>query len=122
MTQFDQHHDQRTLEEEPEFNKIVEAALSRRRFLKATGAAGTVGFFAATPLSQAMANASSKHSTKMGFDAIPISTADTIEVPKGYQADVLVSWGILYSKMPINLAKAMAPKHKRCSLVTTTMA
>ena len=40
-----------------------------------------------------MANASSKHSTKMGFDAIPISTADTIEVPKGYQADVLVSWG-----------------------------
>lgn len=93
MTQFDQHHDQRTLDEEPEFNKIVEAALSRRRFLKATGAAGTVGFFAATPLSQAMANASSKHSTKMGFDAIPISTADTIEVPKGYQADVLVSWG-----------------------------
>ncbi len=37
--------DQRALDQEPEFNRFVEAAMSRRRFLKATGAAGTAGFF-----------------------------------------------------------------------------
>ncbi|BDU36957.1 PhoX family protein [Vibrio nigripulchritudo] len=93
MSKFTQHHDQRTLDKEPEFNNFIEAALSRRRFLKATGAAGTVGFFAATPLSQAVAKAASAPSYKMSFNAITISTADTIEVPQGYQADVLVSWG-----------------------------
>jgi secreted PhoX family phosphatase len=93
VSKFTQHHDQRTLDKEPEFNNFIEAALSRRRFLKATGAAGTVGFFATTPLSQAVAKAASAPSDKMGFNAITISTADTIEVYQGYQADVLVSWG-----------------------------
>ncbi|WP_284677248.1 PhoX family protein [Vibrio methylphosphonaticus] len=67
--------------------------MSRRRFLKATGAAGTVGFFAASPVSQAIASTKPSQSALLGFDAIAISTADTIEVPEGYQADVLISWG-----------------------------
>lgn len=85
--------DQRTLDKEPEFNRFVESAMSRRKFLKASGAAGTVGFFAASPLSQAMAKGMPSHSNLLGFEALPISTADTVTVPKGYQADVLISWG-----------------------------
>lgn len=44
MSNFDDHTDQRPLEQEPEFNQFVDAALSRRGFLKATGAVGTVAF------------------------------------------------------------------------------
>ncbi|USD68307.1 PhoX family phosphatase [Vibrio sp. SCSIO 43136] len=67
--------------------------MSRRKFLKATGAAGTVGFFAASPVGQAVAKGMAAKSELMGFDAIPMSTADTVEVPAGYKADVLISWG-----------------------------
>ncbi|WP_338165807.1 PhoX family protein [Vibrio sp. 10N] len=67
--------------------------MSRRGFLKGTGAAAAVGFFAATPLSQAVASVKPASSALMGFDAIPISTSDAVTVPEGYQADVLISWG-----------------------------
>ncbi len=93
MSNFNNTDDQRPLDHEPEFNKFVDAAMSRRRFLKGTGAAATVGFFAATPVSQAVANVKAAKSDLMGFNAIPISTADTVQVPDGYQADVLISWG-----------------------------
>lgn len=92
MKLYNHNHDQRPLENEPEFNRFIDAAVSRRRFLKTAGAAGTVGFFAATPISQAIAK-SNASSSLLGFDAISISTKDTIEVPKGYQADILISWG-----------------------------
>ncbi|MDG3085837.1 PhoX family phosphatase [Vibrio hannami] len=93
MNELDHNNDQRPLDHEPEFNRFVDAAISRRRFLKTTGAAGTVGFFAASPISQAIASTMSSKSELMGFEAIPTSTADTITVPNGYQADVLISWG-----------------------------
>ncbi len=85
--------DQRPLDQEPEFNKFVDAAMSRRRFLQLSGAASTVGFFAASPISQAIAKTTSSHSNLLNFEAIPISTADTVVVPDGYKADVLISWG-----------------------------
>ncbi|PMJ89549.1 PhoX family phosphatase [Vibrio sp. 10N.261.55.A7] len=93
MKHLDHNHDQRPLDQEPEFNKFIDAAISRRQFLRTTGAAGTVGFFAASPISQAIAKASSVNTDLLGFDAIPISVADTIEVPDGYQAESLISWG-----------------------------
>lgn len=93
MKHFNQNSDQRPLDHEPEFNRLVEAAMSRRNFLKTTSAASTVGFFAASPISQAVASSISTKSELLGFEAIPISTSDTIEVPTGYQADVLISWG-----------------------------
>ncbi|QIA65539.1 DUF839 domain-containing protein [Vibrio astriarenae] len=93
MSNFDDHTDQRPLEQEPESNQFVDAALSRRGFLKATGAAGTVGFFAASPVSQALASTVKNPSNLLGFEAISISTQDTVNVPKGYRADVLISWG-----------------------------
>ncbi|WP_282437151.1 PhoX family protein [Vibrio amylolyticus] len=67
--------------------------MSRRQFLRTTGAAGTVGFFAASPVSQAIAKTNATPSSLLGFGAIPISVADTIEVPDGYQAEALISWG-----------------------------
>ncbi|RJX73852.1 PhoX family phosphatase [Vibrio sinensis] len=85
--------DQRPLDQEPEFNQFVDAAVSRRRFLQLTGAASTVGFLAASPMSTAVANTLDNKPELIGFDAIPISTADNVNVPNGYQADVLISWG-----------------------------
>ncbi|MGR5269274.1 PhoX family protein [Vibrio astriarenae] len=93
MSTYDDHTDQRPLQEEPEFNRYIDAALSRRGFLKATGAASTVGFFAASPISQAIASNVATPSALLGFEGIPISTDDTVKVPKGYKADVLISWG-----------------------------
>ncbi|MGX9416213.1 PhoX family protein [Vibrio sp. RC27] len=93
MKQFNQENDQRPLTHEPEFNRLVDAAMSRRSFLKSAGAAGTVGFFAAAPLSQAIAGSMSNKTVTIGFEAIPTSTADTVVVPAGYQADILISWG-----------------------------
>ncbi|MFA0085499.1 PhoX family phosphatase [Vibrio sp. 10N.261.51.F12] len=108
MKLFNHDHDQRPLKHEPEFNKFVDAAAaneallqSRRSFLKATGAAGTVGFFAASPVSSAIADTMAKDSPLLGFDAIPISTSDSVKVAEGYQADVLISWGDpLFSNAP----------------------
>ena len=37
-------------EQEPEFNRLIEAGLSRRGFLKGVGAASMVAFFAASYL------------------------------------------------------------------------
>jgi secreted PhoX family phosphatase len=90
---FNRSSDRRLVEQEPEFNKFIDAAMSRRRFIKTTGAAGTVGFFAANPVSGAIAKTMSGDASLIGFDAIPASTKDTIEVPTGYRADVLISWG-----------------------------
>ncbi|WP_117236161.1 PhoX family protein [Vibrio maerlii] len=86
------NHDQRELSQEPEFNQFVEASLSRRQFLKRSSAAATVGFFASSPLSSAIASQVSP-SNLLGFTGIPISTSDDIHVPEGYNAKVLVSWG-----------------------------
>ncbi|MGR5066068.1 PhoX family protein [Photobacterium sp. DNB22_13_2] len=77
---------------EPEFNQIIGKGLNRRQFLKATSAASTVAFFGASPLSSAMA-ASKDSKELIGFEAIPASTEDKVIVAKGYQADVLISWG-----------------------------
>jgi len=93
MNHFEQENDQRPLEHEPEFNSMVEAAMSRRNFLKNSGAAGAVGFFATSPLSQAIAASAPAKSNLLGFKAVPMSTADKVIVPQGYQADVLISWG-----------------------------
>lgn len=77
--------------DEPGFNQIISKGLNRRQFLQATTAAGTVAFFAATPVATAVAAES--NSKLLGFKGIPASTSDTIIVPEGYQADVLISWG-----------------------------
>lgn len=86
------HIDQRQLDKEPSFNRFIDAAMNRRHFLRAAGAAGSVAFFAASPTAKAIAGSMDK-SKLMGFDAIPASSADTVVVPEGYIAEKLISWG-----------------------------
>ncbi|STO98559.1 Predicted phosphatase [Grimontia hollisae] len=86
------HIDQRQLDNEPEFNRFIDAAMNRRHFLRAAGAAGSVAFFAASPVAKAVADTMDK-SALIGFKAIPASTSDTVVVPEGYVAEKLISWG-----------------------------
>ncbi|WMC11783.1 DUF839 domain-containing protein [Oceanimonas pelagia] len=84
----------------PEFTQLVEKSLSRRRFLGGAAALGAAAFFAASPLSRAVA-AATQGSPLLGFEAVPASTADTITVPKGYRVERLVSWGdALFGTVP----------------------
>ena len=97
-------------EQEPAFNRLIEAGLSRRGFLKGVGAASMVAFFAASPVAQAVAAATRP---LLGFQAVPASVADTIVVPPGYKAEVLIAWGdALFPDAPAfaqsNDAKAQA--------------
>ncbi|MCV6610456.1 MAG: PhoX family phosphatase [Amphritea sp.] len=75
-----------------DFSKIIDAGLSRRRFMQ--GGATAMGLFlAANPLTQAVAASAQPNSKLLGFDKIPTSTADTFVVPEGYVAKPLISWG-----------------------------
>lgn len=91
MSRFDERDSaNHPREQEPEFNRLIEADLSRRGFLKGVGAASMVAFFAASPVAQAVAAATRP---LLGFQAVPASVADTIVVPPGYKAEVLIAWG-----------------------------
>ncbi|MDX1269110.1 MAG: DUF839 domain-containing protein, partial [Oceanisphaera sp.] len=93
MSQFelkDEQNHPRT--EVPEFTRMVEQSLSRRRFLGGAAALSAVAFFSASPLARAMA-AATGNSPLLGFEAVPASTADTFVVPPGYKAERLISWG-----------------------------
>ncbi|MGR3615935.1 MAG: PhoX family protein [Paracoccaceae bacterium] len=80
-----------------DFDKVVEAALSRRGFL---GGVLTLGSFAA--LGGALVPQTARAATgRFAFDAIATSTADEISVPAGYKAEVIVRWGDpLFSDAP----------------------
>ncbi|WP_070963788.1 PhoX family protein [Vibrio sonorensis] len=82
-----QRHD----EQDSQFTQMVDARLSRRRFLTGTAAVSAGTFLALNPVSKAMA--AKESSPLLNFEAVPASTADTVVVPKGYQATPLISWG-----------------------------
>ncbi|OZG69793.1 transcriptional initiation protein Tat [Hahella sp. CCB-MM4] len=77
--------------EETEFSQLADAVISRRKLLGAGMAISVGSVFALSPVGKALA-ASSK-SMAAHFEPIAASTADTIVLPKGYNWDVLVSWG-----------------------------
>ena len=83
--------------DECDFDRVVEAAISRRGFL---GGVLAMGSFAT--LGGALVPSSARAATdRFAFDAIGISTADDISVPAGYKADVIVRWGDpLFSDAP----------------------
>lgn len=75
-----------------DFSKIIDAGMSRRRFMQ--GGATAMGLFlAANPLSKAVAATTHPDSKLLGFTKVPTSTADTFIVPDGYVAKPLISWG-----------------------------
>jgi secreted PhoX family phosphatase len=93
-----------------QFQDIVNARLSRRNFLTgglATAAAVSLGGVeallravpaAARGTEEAEDTDQDEKSLRgrrptLGFESVPVSSADEVVVPKGYTADVLIAWG-----------------------------
>lgn len=91
----------------PELAGIIDRSLSRRRMLGGGAALAAVGFFGGALLERPQPADAARHrpgsdrhgrdrrgrSSLLGFTGIPASTADTLVVPGGYVAEVLVPWG-----------------------------
>ena len=75
--------------EECEFDRVVERALSRRGFMGGVLAMGSFAALGGSILPTGACAASDRFS----FEAIPVSTADEVIVPAGYNAEVMVRWG-----------------------------
>ena len=69
--------------------------LSRRRFIGAGALCGAALFLSGNLLSRSVMAASvgAANSSLLGFTSIPAATADSISLPPGYKASVLISWG-----------------------------
>ncbi len=91
----EEHGDERPSNFSPNrtFAEVVEARLGRRGLLK--GALGTAiaGLFSGTALSALGRPAVAAAGPKIGFTPVAVSTADTVVVPPGYKAQVLIPWG-----------------------------
>jgi uncharacterized protein len=84
------------------FEEIVDARISRRGFLGtglATAAAFSLGGISAL-LKAVPASADPIAGPLVRFKGIPVSTADTVVVPEGYTAQVLIAWGDPVSNGP----------------------
>ncbi|MEF1288834.1 PhoX family protein [Vibrio sp. M260118] len=77
--------------QDSEFSQMVDARLSRRRFLAGTAAVSASAFLSLNPITKAFAAKS--ESPLLNFEAVPASAADVFIVPKGYKATPLLSWG-----------------------------
>ena len=66
--------------------------LSRRRFIGAGALAGAALFMSGSLLSRSV-QAAIAGGQLLGFDSIAAATADTLTLPPGYRASVLISWG-----------------------------
>ena len=73
--------------EECDFDRVVEAAISRRGFLGGVLAFGSVAALSGVSR-PAMAAAN-----RFAFEAIATNSEDSVTVPAGYKARVLLSWG-----------------------------
>src|SRR5918995_3164979 len=90
----------------PTFDEIVAARISRRVFLGGgLAAAAAVSFSGVNALLRSVP-ASAQDIGKgslaplLGFQGVPVSDADTVVVPPGYSARVLVAWGDPVSNGP----------------------
>lgn len=78
-------------EKDSQFSEMIEARLSRRRFLAGSAAVSAGAFLTLNPVAKAVA--AKPQSSLLNFEPVPASTADTVVVPKGYKATPLMSWG-----------------------------
>jgi secreted PhoX family phosphatase len=86
----------------PTFQEIIEARLSRRGFLgSGLAAAAAFSLSGVDALLRAVpASAKPNQGPLLGFQGIPVSNADTVIVPPGYTAKVLIAWGDPVSNGP----------------------
>lgn len=78
----------------PHFSDIIEERLSRRRFLGGSlslSAAASIGGIGS--LLSAVPASAAEGEQLLGFQGIPVSSADAVVVPAGYTAKVLIAWG-----------------------------
>ena len=78
------------------FADVIEARLSRRSVVGGGLAdrGGRVARAASARCSgRARAGATHRNRPLLGFKGIPVSSADTVVVPEGYTAEVLIAWG-----------------------------
>ncbi|MCG9577024.1 PhoX family phosphatase [Vibrio tubiashii] len=83
--------DKKCNNQDSEFSQMIDARLSRRRFLAGTAAVSASAFLSLNPITKAFA--AKNDSPLLNFEAVPASTADAFIVPKGYKATPLLSWG-----------------------------
>src|SRR5262245_33797262 len=83
----------------PTFEEVLAAGMSRRHVLWGGLAAAGWSLFGGT-LSALTARPARAASAGLGFDAIPVSTADAVTVPPCYTARVLYAWGDPVSEGP----------------------
>jgi uncharacterized protein len=87
----------------PHFASILAKRLSRRQVLRGTLATAVAGMFGAATLANAAAARLLPPAGEgrppfgldplLGFEAIPVTRADTATIPKGYKAQALIPWG-----------------------------
>ncbi|MGZ8479525.1 MAG: PhoX family protein [Candidatus Binatia bacterium] len=79
----------------PSFEEIIEARLSRRGFLGGgLATAATVALGGVSALLKAVPASAQKHrGPLLGFQSVAVSTANVVVVPPGYTAKVLIAWG-----------------------------
>ncbi|WP_424988183.1 PhoX family protein [Microbulbifer sp. S227A] len=75
-----------------EFDRVVEASLSRRGFLSGLVAFGSGAAALGTGLLNGT-SAQAQDAARFAFKPIPISTDGTVHVPDGYNWQAMVSWG-----------------------------
>ncbi len=76
--------------EYPEFDAIVERAISRRGFLGGVISVGAATFLTGTGVGEALADASAD---RFGFKPVAANGEDTITVPEGFNWHVAMQWG-----------------------------
>ena len=82
------------------FDEIVEQRCSRRALMR--GGLLTAGLALMRPLASVAAQVPGR--PLLGFEGVPVSTADALVVPRGYVAEVLYAWGD-----PISTGPAFRP-------------
>ncbi|MFE2097018.1 alkaline phosphatase PhoX [Streptomyces sp. NPDC059468] len=80
----------------PSFDEVVAASVSRRHVM-AGGTAALAAFLGLSAPAPASAAArpepKAEASGRLGFAAVPASTADTVTVPAGHSVQTLAPWG-----------------------------
>jgi secreted PhoX family phosphatase len=77
----------------PTFASILDIRLQRRQVVKGSLTAAVASMFAVPVLSSLRPRPAVAQSSLLSFKAIPVSEADTIVVPEGYNARVLIPTG-----------------------------
>jgi secreted PhoX family phosphatase len=84
------------------FQEIVEARVARRSFLGGGLATAALTLGGVSALLEAVPASAKTPGRRplLGFQGIEVSDADTVVVPRGYTAEVLISWGDPVSQGP----------------------